>query len=420
MDYLNLFKKVFSNPVLRNKIFYTLFILVIFRILANIPTADVNTQALSNIFNQNQFLGLVNVLSGGSYANFALIALGIAPYVIVSSILPFMRTVIPKIDEMYQNGNEGQRQIVMISRYLTFPFAVIQAIAVYLFLQSQGLIYSTAFLQVMTFIVSTVAGTFLLLWLSENISEDGVGQGVSFIIAVNILSIIPHALVAYFSTQNFNFINVIVLVVVIFLLLYFVTLYSLSLRKIPTRYSGKVVQSNDSYISIPVGAMSVMPPYFGNIVYSGVLKLLQLLSLANNASVRSVSNAINNYIAPVSSSVVILIIFTFIISYLYVGFAYDYKGQAKSLQKGGVFIPGIRPGTSSEIYIGTILYRVVFYGAVFLSIFSITPTLLNTTFPSLSYAISGVGLVIIVGTFIQIVDNFRSQVSTFSYDKFIR
>src|SRR6185312_15728622 len=201
-SFLNIFRTAFKTPEIRNKILFTALIFLAFRIFAHIPVAGVNLVQLKNLFASNQFLGLLDIFSGGTLANFSIMALGLNPYINASIILQLLTMVFPKLEELSKEGESGRRKINQYTRMLTVPLSALQAIGMYALLRSQGIIINLSPLNVIAFILTMVEGTMLLVWFGELITERGVGNGISLIIFAGIVGRIPVALTQTASTAT--------------------------------------------------------------------------------------------------------------------------------------------------------------------------------------------------------------------------
>lgn len=424
MDIIGTVKRLFANPEIRKKIVYTLFILVIYRLLANIPVPGVNVASLQKLFTQNQFLGLLNIFSGGTFTNFAIITIGLTPYITSSVVIQLLTTVIPRLEELQQQGEQGRRVIIQVTRILTVPLAILQSVSVFLLLKSQNLIFSTDFLSTLTLFTTLTAGAMLLMWLGENITEDGLGQGISLLIACNVLSSFPHALVQTIQSQNIDIITVLAFAGLYVLVTVVIVITNEAVRNVPLNFTrrmrGTMGPNNTSNLPIKINTAGVMPAIFAISMIVLPLTISKFLSNAANPQVRSIADNVGNFLNNQTYYAIIYFVLVFLFTYLYAFVVFNPEKVAKDIQKQGGFIPGIRPGEKTAEYFSRILARVTFYGALFLGAIVTLPLIIQRTTTVSALSIGGTGLIIVVGVILQLMSQLKSLMVTRSYDDFIR
>jgi preprotein translocase subunit SecY len=439
-------KAILLNKETRSKILFTAFVILIFRFLAVIPLPGINPDTLLDFFKDNPFSTIFSLTTGGRLDSPSLVAIGLGSYISASIIVQLLQTVIPKLEEISKEGQRGRMILNQITRYLTIPLSIIQAIVIYtLFSSAQfsGLIVDTSRSTIVAFILAITAGTVFLMWLAEAITENGIGQGSTIIILVGIMSTLPGVIPVdfenYFSTGQFNF--VIGLIAFLFGLFLLVVFFNQAVRKIPIQYSNRVRSVNSSYDTavaveksyfpikptiagvMPVifaSALASLPSYVAQYFMTSLAgqesrKLYQISEWLTNNIYNTAGGVNYNFLA---IEVVLIMIFTF----MYTITVFKPVEVADNLKKSGAFIPGIRPGDSTVAYISFVLWRVTLVGAIFLSIVAISPSII-TAFSSgvqinLFTVIGGTSLLIIVSGILEVIRQVDALLLNRSYDKY--
>lgn len=418
-------QRALYTPEIRKKVLYTAFILVIYRFLANIPTPGVDIKQLSSIFSQNQFLGLLNVFSGGTFANFALIAIGLTPYITSSVVIQLLTSIVPRLEELQREGEHGRRVIIQLTRILTVPLALVQGISIFFLLKSQNIISASDPLAIVTLFATLTGGAMLLMWLGEILTESGVGQGISLLIACNVLSAIPHSVIQTFQAQNVDFITIIAIVALVVVVVVGIVFISEAARNVPLNYTKRIsgnrtTSGTGTFLPIKVNTAGVMPAIFALSMIIFPLTIGKFLSGASTLWVKNAANAVVNFLNNQSYYAVVYFALVFIFSYFYAFVVLNPEKVAKDLQERGGFIPGIRPGERTAEYISKILTRVTFIGGLFLAVVVTLPIILQNITNITSLAVGGTGLIIVVGVILQIVSQLKSYMITRSYEHFAR
>jgi preprotein translocase subunit SecY len=420
---LAVFKNSIKSPDIRKKILFTALIFAITRIFAHIPVSGVNLVQLRALFAQNQFLGLLDIFSGGTLSNFSVMALGLNPYINASIILQLLTMVFPKLEELSKEGDSGRQKINQYTRLLTVPLAMLQAVGMYALLRNQGIISVLNPLNLISFIAVTTAGTMFLVWLGEMITERGVGNGISLLIFAGIISRLPVMFGQTASTTNAqNFFNIGVFAIMGLLVVGSIVIINEATRQI-TVYYAKRVRGNKMY-----GGQSTHLPLRLN--QAGVIPIIFAVSLVLLPSL------IANYLA-VSKVVILHNIGTFITvwlnpnGFLYnalyfilvVGFTYFYtavvfnpKKIADEIQKYGGFIPGIRPGTPTANYLNYILTRITLAGALFLGTIAIFPSIAKLLTNVQNLLLGGTGILIVVSVILETIKSIEAQLVMRNYE----
>ena len=420
--------QAFKVPELRNKILFTLGILVLYRFGAYLPVPGIPFQAFADSFSQQGVsMVMLDLFTGGALSNFSVFALGIMPYITASIIMQLMQGVIPAVGRWAKEGETGRRRITQVTRYLTLGLGLINAVG-YLFLfksEAYGVVFSTAVPEIVTDILvvfTLVVGTALIMWMGELITQHGVGNGMSLIIFVSIISSVPSAI---FSSINLNAdmgmgiaVTVLILVVVL-LCIPAIIFVERAQRRIPISYAKrvqgrKVMGGQSSYLPIKINAAGVIPIIFAScLIYFPA----QIAALFNVDWLTMVANAISagwvNWILTA-----LLIVF---FAYFYTSIVFNPEDTAENLQRQGGFIPGIRPGQNTVQYIKDVLHRVTLPGAIFIAAIAVVPSILFFfTNNSLIQAFGGTSILIMIGVALDTMNKIESQLKMYNYDGFFK
>lgn len=420
--------QAFKVPELRNKILFTLGILVLYRFGAYLPVPGIPFQAFADSFSQQGVsMVMLDLFTGGALSNFSVFALGIMPYITASIIMQLMQGVIPAVGRWAKEGETGRRRITQVTRYLTLGLGLINAIG-YLFLfksEAYGVVFSTAVPEIVTDILvvfTLVVGTALIMWMGELITQHGVGNGMSLIIFVSIISSVPSAI---FSSINLNAdmgmgiaVTVLILVVVL-LCIPAIIFVERAQRRIPISYAKrvqgrKVMGGQSSYLPIKINAAGVIPIIFAScLIYFPA----QIAALFNVDWLTMAANAISagwvNWILTA-----LLIVF---FAYFYTSIVFNPEDTAENLQRQGGFIPGIRPGQNTVQYIKDVLHRVTLPGAIFIAAIAVIPSILfYITNNSLIQAFGGTSILIMIGVALDTMNKIESQLKMYNYDGFFK
>lgn len=421
-------KQIFSMPDLRNKIIFVAVLLFLARILAHVPIPGFDSEQLrsmlNNLLNKNQFFGLLNMFSGGAMQNFSIIMMGVGPYITASIIFQLLGMVIPAIDEINKEGESGRAKINYWTRLLTVPLSIIQGYAMINLLKSQGIITAIEPMQWVTMIIAMTAGTLLLMWLGELISEKGIGNGVSLLIALGIVSGIPKQIANTASLINAgNILGLLVFAAFAVLVIAGIIMANEGMRQIPVSYARRVrglksYGGVDTHLPIKVNSAGVIPIIFAMsmMIFPGVIaKVFQNARsewLANGAQFAEKLFANNWFYA--SAYFVLVILFT----YFYTGVIFKPEQMAENLQKQGGFIPGIRPGRETSEYLLKIISRITLSGAIFLGVIAVMPFVVQGVTKINTIALGGTGVLIMVSVIIETIRHIQAQLVMRSYDNY--
>ncbi len=419
-------KQIWGTPDLRKKILFTGAILLVYRLLAHIPVAGVDRQALAQLFSGSQLLGLLDIFSGGTLANFSLIALGVGPYINASIIVQLLTMVFPKLEELSKEGEYGREVINQYTRWLTVPIALLQGFGMYTLLRNQQVIGNLDVLSLTALIITMTAGTVLSVWLGELITEYGMGNGISLLIFAGIVGRLPVVLgQTALTIETLNPGNILIFGGVAILLIAGVVFINEAARKIPIQYArrvraGKVFGGQATHLPLRVNQAGVIP-----IIFAVSLVLLpslvgQFLQGAANPQVAYWARSITAFMEP-NGWAYNLIYFGLVVgfTYFYTAVVFNPQKIADEIKKYGGFVPGIRPGEATANYLNGIMNRVTLAGAVFLGAIAIMPAIIQVAFRIPTLSLGGTGTLIVVSVVLETVKSLQSQLSVRNYDAFL-
>jgi preprotein translocase subunit SecY len=422
---LDVFKNSIKAPDVRKKLLFTAGIFVVFRIFAHIPVAGVDLVALKSLFSQSQFLGLLDVFSGGTLANFSVMALGLNPYINASIILQLLQMVFPKLEELAKEGESGTQKINQYTRLLTVPLALVQAVGMYALLRSQHIITFLPTLKLIAFMLTMTAGTMFLVWIGELISEKGVGNGISLLIFAGIVGRLPVIFGQTVSTTNStNIFNLITFAVMALLVISSIVVINEATRQIAVYYAkrvrgNKMYGGQSTHLPLRVNQAGVIPIIFA-------VSMVLLPSLVANYLTASKVAIVHNIAVYVSTlfnpnglfynSLYFILVVGF--TYFYTAVIFNPKKIAEEIQKYGGFIPGIRPGTPTANYLNYILTRITLAGALFLGLIAIFPTIARSITHMQNLLLGGTGILIVVSVVLETIKAIEAQLVMRSYEGF--
>lgn len=421
-DIFHKFRLFLDDATLRRRVFFTLGILVIFRALAVIPIPGVDALRLEQFLSGNDFLGLLNIFSGGGLSRLSIIMLGVGPYITGSIIMQLMTIVFPKMKEMYQEeGEAGRRKFSQYSRLLTVPLAIVQTLSFTALLKTQGVLGDLTLFENVTNIIVVTAASILLMWLGELITEFGIGNGVSLIIFAGIVSALPSSLAQLYVAFDPAMIpTYLAFLVAGLLVIWGVVIITESERPIPVTYAkqvrgGKVYGGVSTYLPLRVNQAGVIPILFA---ISLILFPQMLANFLVRLSIPWIKISAQFVIDTLAnqwfySSIYFVLVFLF--TYFYTAITFDPDSISKNLQRSGAFIPGIRPGQSTSEFLTNTTTRLTFLGALFLSVIAVLPLVTGTLTGIQSLALGGTGLLIVVSVVIDLVKKIDAQVSAREY-----
>ncbi|MBX4198429.1 preprotein translocase subunit SecY [Candidatus Parcubacteria bacterium] len=413
---------VLADKVLRKRIFITLLLLVVFRLLSIIPIPGIDTSRLATFFSGNQLLGLLNIFSGGSLAQLSVVMLGVGPYITASIIMQLMTLIFPRMKAMYQEeGNAGRMKFAQYSRMLTIPLAIIQSFSFLTLLERQGVINQLDPIAFVINILIVTAGSILLMWIGERISEFGIGNGLSLIIFAGIVARLPLTIVQLaYGFDSSKLPVYIALVVASLVIIYAVVIITEAERPIPVTYAkrvrgNKVYGGVSTYLPLRLNQSGVIPIIFALSLLVFPQILFRFLAQVNNARIRGISMWVDTTLQNQWVYGILYFVLVFAFTYFYTAVTFDPQTLSSNLQKNGAFIPGVRPGQSTALHISHILTRLTAFGALFLGIIAILPLIVRGLTGITALAVGGTALLIVVSVVIDLIKKLEAQVSMQEY-----
>ncbi|MFG3435645.1 preprotein translocase subunit SecY [Nonomuraea sp. NPDC047897] len=435
---LTAFTRAFRTPDLRNKLLFTLGIIALFRLGSVLPTPGVHVENLAACYDQartgeaGNIYGMVQLFSGGALLKLSIFALGIMPYITASIILQLLVVVIPRLEALKKEGQSGQAKITQYTRYLTIGLGVLQSTA-FIALARSGqlfpdcqqsvLINPDDVFQIVTMVIIMTAGTSVIMWLGELITDRGVGNGMSILIFTSVVSIFPSELANIFQANKFTF--AVVMVVGIFMI-GAVVFVEQAQRRIPVQYAKRMVGrrmygGTSTYIPLKVNQAGIIPVIFA----SSLLYLPQLVTslFANAENPNAVVQWISQNLATGDTPIYMITFFVLIVffTYFYVSITFNPPEVADNMKKYGGFIPGIRPGRPTAEYLNFVLTRLTAPGALYLGLISMVPIVaLSVAGASQNFPFGGTSILIMVGVGLDTVKQIESQLQQRNYEGFLR
>lgn len=415
-------KLAFGDSEIRFRIFFLVGALALFRLLASIPIPGVDKNALASFFASNQFFGLLNIFSGGGLSRLSVVMLGVGPYITASIIMQLATIIFPQIKQAYfEEGEAGRAKFIGWSRLLTIPIAILQGIAFLFLLQGQGVIAQLGTVALIANIALIAAGSLLLMWLGELVTEFGIGNGVSLIILAGILARVPSSISeAIFASSAANIPAYLGFLLLSLAMIYAVVVVSDAERSIPIAYARAVrgaalSQGAATYLPIRLLQAGVIP-----IIFALSLLLLPQMALSALSAfhVSFAAGAALWYTAFLSNPwqygavyFALVVLFT----YFYTAVTFEPHRVAENLQKTGAFVPGVRPGRETEEYVGNVVNRVTLPGAVFLGLLAVAPSIIQGLTGITTLVLGGTALLIAVQVALDLAHKIDAQVSLREY-----
>lgn len=418
-------KKIFQTKELRNKIFFILAIIVIFRIAASIPVPGVDEERLKLFLGGNQLFGLYNLFSGGGLHHLSIAMLGISPFITSEIILQLLTIVFPRLEAMNkQEGEAGRHKFEQIVRYLTIPLAALQGFAMIVFLRTQKVIVSqSVFLTVVT-VLTVVAGTVFLMWLGELITEKNIGHGISILIFAGIVSGIPSAMQqAWAAKSNGDMPLYLGFLAMSILIIAGIIIITEGQRNIPVVYARRSSGSqsyggSESHIPLRVNQSGMIPIIFAMSLMVLPGMFAQFFSQSNKEWLKNAAVLIGKISGNQIIYGVVYFVLIIAFTYFYTAITFDPKQIAESLQKQGGFIPGVRPGRPTAEFLMSIMNRLTLAGAIFLGLIAVLPFIGQAITHKQTLTLGGAGVLIVVGVVLEIMHQINSQLVMRDYEEF--
>jgi preprotein translocase subunit SecY len=412
---------IFKTKEIRKKVLFSLIVLIVFRLLAAIPVVGIPADALIQLFSGSAFGEILSTVSGGVLETASIVAIGLTPYINASIVFQLLGSVFPALEDLRKQGPEGRRKISMYTRFATVPLAILQSFVIYSTLKGFGLVGDLSTLELITMSATLTGGSMIMMWLSELVSESGIGGGSSYLIFLGIIGGIPGTLRANLvlmdPLQKSIFIG---MTLVLIISAIFITQAE---RRVSVQYSRRVRAGGtlDNYIPIKLTQSGVMPVIFAMSLVSFPQLIAQfLVSRDFNEKVTLWSNRVLEWLSDPLISNIIIFVCIILFSFFYLTVVFNTEELAENLQKQGAFIQGIRPGKSTSEYLRGVAFRLTAIGALFLAVISILPNVLIELNFMTTTVVSGTGLLIVVGVIMDIKRDIESMMVVRSYDKYLK
>lgn len=417
-------RALFKIKDLRNRLIFTAVIIAIFRLVAHIPAPGIDLVALKQLFGGSAFLSLLDIFSGGTLTNFSVMALGLNPYINASIIMQMLGLVVPSLEALQKEGDYGRQKINQYTRLLTIPLCFLQGIALIMLLRGQGLTTTADPLKLASIVFTLAAGTSFLIWLGEQLNDYGVGNGISLIIFVGIVSSLPVGAAQMLATIDPSKI----FTYLIFAFFAIASIYAIvrvgeAVREVPiqsARRGASFTSTLGNHLPLRLNQAGVIPIIFA----VSFMLIPNLLSRAFASSsqewLSGSARAISIYLAP-DSILYNVLYFALVVAfcYFYTAVVFNPEKIAKDLRQSGSFIPGVRPGPNTVDYLNFVLNRITLVGASFLGLVAIFPSIISGVTGVSGLAIGGTGVLIVVSVVLEILKTVNSQLYMHSYDKFL-
>src|SRR3989449_5598881 len=417
----------FRTPDLRNKILFTLGMLVVFRFLAHVPLPGVNQDQLQALMQNNQLLNLLDLFSGGGLARFSVVALGVNPYINASIIMTLLQQTIPALEHLAKEGEYGRNKINQYTRVLTVPLALLQGIGVAVFMQRSGVLnaFGPGDLGLtLSILGSLTAGTLILMWLGELISERRLGNGISFIIFAGIVGRLPNTVQQTLDVQQ-NYIALGAIAIISVLVIAAIIFIQEGQRRIPVQYAKRVrgtrmYSGGSTHIPLRVNSAGVIPIIFAISILLLPTQIAQFFTTSDTEWLRNLSTGtvafFQNPVFYNSVYFILVVLFTF----FYTAFTFIPNDVADNIKRYGGFIPGIRPGRPTAEFLSRVVTRITIAGALFLGIVAVMPTLIGDITQVQTLRLGGTSILIVVGVVVETMKQLEAQLLQRSYEGFIR
>jgi len=423
---MNKLLKIWEYKDLRNKILVAVLLLLATRILAHIPLPGVDLAKLQTFFNQNQVFGFLNMFSGGTMSNFSVILMGVGPYITSSIIFQLLTMIFPALEQMQKEGEAGRHKITQYTRWATVPLAMIQAYAMLVLLRNQGIIPTWTLYDLIIMLISVTAGTMLLMWIGEIITEKGIGNGISMIIALGILSGIPsqarNTWLLLQSGDSGKIIGAILFAAVFLIVIAGIVLIQEAQRNVPVTYARKMRHGNNagfnSYLPIRVNIAGVIPIIFAMsiLVVPGVVS--KYLENARSEWLAHAATAMSGFFNNQTYYGIIYFVLVILFTFFYTSIVFKPDQISENLQKQSGFIPGIRPGSETISYLKTAINRITFTGAMFLGVIAVLPFIIQAATGINTLVLGGTGMLIVVSVVIETMRQAQSQITMHTYERY--
>ena len=435
---LKTLQNAFKIKEVREKLLYTFFMLVVTRIGSQLPIPGVNTTFFQELFarQSNDAFGFFNTITGGSFTNMSVFTLSITPYITSSIIMQLLTIAIPKLEEMQQEGEDGRKKIAEYTRYLTVALALMQSIAMAIGFGGKGLLVNFTAMNVIVAIVTMTAGSAMLMWIGERITENGVGNGISIVLLFNIISTMPSDMITLYERflqgkiVAVAVVTAVIIAAVIVAMVVFVIILQDAERRIPVQYSKKMqgrkmVGGQSTSIPLKVNTAGVIPVIFASSLMSFPVVIAGFFQVNYDTIGGKILLALNSssWFNPerpaYSVGLIVYIALIIVFAYFYTSITFNPLEVANNMKKSGGFIPGIRPGKPTSDYLDGILEYIILIGACGLIIVCLVPIIVSGLFSVSRLSFGGTSLIIIVGVVLETIKAVESQMLVRNYKGFL-
>jgi len=410
----------------RTKILFTLGLLLVFRIFAAIPVPGVDTEKLAQFFGSNQLFGLLNLFTGGTIERLSIVMLGVGPYITATIILQLLTMIFPKLKELYyEEGERGRQKFNQYGRLLTVPLAALQSFGFLRLLASQDILPTLGPFQTAVDVAVITAGTIVLMWLGELITERGIGNGVSLIIFAGIVTALPQTVFQTLTTwDQTKLIPTVSFVIIALIVIAGVVFISEAQRQVPVAYAkrirgARVFGGVSTHLPIRVNSAGVIPIIFALSLLLFPGTIASFLSTLKVERVASLAQTVQNIFNVNSWTYVVLyFLLVFAFTYFYTAVVFNTKEVSQNIQRAGGFIPGIRPGDATASYLSRVVNRTTLAGALFLGIIAVLPQVIQQSFGFAALTIGGTGVLIVVSVVLETMKQLGAQLTMREYEGF--
>ncbi len=422
MEIINTLRRAFRVPDLRRRIMFTVYMILVFRLGSHVPVPGIDPAALEQLFAEGSLFGLLDMFSGGAFSSFSIFAMSITPYINASIIMQLLTVVVPKLEQWSREGEEGRRKISQWTRYGTVVLALVQAVGMSYFMRGAGALAHADAFGLTNVVVTLTAGTIFLMWLGEQITESGVGNGISLLIFSGIVSRVPDGAISlsvYLREGTVSFLNAGIMLVLGLAVIAGVVFVEEGRRRVPVRYAKRVIGrrmygGQSTHIPMRLNQAGVIPVIFASSVLAFPPTIAQFIE---HPLAQSISHHLD-YGTGLHTALYFLLIVFF--TYFYTAVTFNPHDVAENIRRYGGFVPGRRPGRATAQYLDRILVRITLPGAIFLGTVAVLPTFFGgvTGVPGAHFG--GTALLIVVGVALETMKQIEAQLLMRQYEGFMR
>jgi preprotein translocase subunit SecY len=418
---LDAFRDAFRLPDLKRRILFTVGVLFVYRLGAHIPTPGIDPEAMARLFEQGGVLGFLDLFAGGALRRFSVFALGVAPYINASIVMQLLVVIFPALEKLQKEGEQGRKKIVQYTRLGTIFFAAVQAVGMTFWLRNLGIFTGSVF-GIVTVVITITAGSVVVMWLGEEISDHGIGNGISLLIFAGIVARIPEAIIRTWELMRLGEMNLLVMVIAAGVMVAVVAgcvLLQEGQRRLPVQYAKRVIGNKmyggqSTFIPLKVNQAGVIPIIFASSVLLFPYTILRFFS-------GNLATQVQNMLSPGNPVYMVLYVALIIFfAYFYTAVVFDPADTANNMKKYGGFILGIRPGKPTAEYIEKVMSRITLGGAVFLAAVALLPTLMTQLMGITTFYFGGTAVLIVVGVALDTVHQIEAQLLMRHYEGILK